>query len=341
MSNSVTIKDVAQKAGVSIATVSRAINNNYPVSKKLRKRIDDAIEELNYSPNSVARGLKTDRSGMIGFIVSDIANPFFTNIIRATEDIIRLENYNLIVCSTDNNPDKELSYLKLLQGKMVDGIVINTTGENDDFITELSHKIPFVLSNRKIENPSFIGDFVDNDNVSGASALTAHLISLGHRRIGIVNVSLKVSTGYERFHGFCNAMRSIAIDPWDEYPYRYDTNFSEQDGFDAAAYLLSLNPPPTAIVVMNNLMALGVIRYCNRYGVRIPDELSLVVFGDIANQDLFTVQPTMIQLNLETIGNKIGNLILSRINTKITIPNQEVRYASPLIQGNSTKAFTV
>ncbi len=182
-----TIKAVAMDAGVSVATVSRVINNLPNVRPELVVRVNRSIEKLNYFPNTIARSLKFDSTLSIGLIISDISNSFFCYLARTIEDVIQAENYNMFVCSTDNRQNLELSYLKLLLGKKVDGIIINTTGLNDEMISSVSQVLPVVLCGRKIQTRSFRGDFVDSENEEGSYRLTRHLLELGHRRIGIVN----------------------------------------------------------------------------------------------------------------------------------------------------------
>ncbi|MDF2474377.1 MAG: transcriptional regulator, LacI family [Lachnospiraceae bacterium] len=333
-----TIKDVAKEANVSIATVSRVLNKNYYVSPDLEKKVMDAIAKLNYFPNSVARSLKNEITHTIGLIVSDISNTFFTMLARSIEDIIKVHDYNLIVCSTDNQKDKEYSYLQLLLEKKVDGIILNITGFNNDFITSISPDIPLALCGRKINNSAFIGDFVDSDNTVGAYELTKHLISMGHSKIAIVNGQQSVSSGSERFDGFRKAMNTIDIEVTDNYPYIYNGNFNNtESGYLAADYLVHLENPPTAILAMNNELTIGVLRYCKEHEIRIPDDISIGCYGDIFNVDLFYVVPSNITMNPYTIGTRIAELIMERIEQKNQLPNREIRFTPNIIQGNGVK----
>ncbi len=334
---SVTIKDVAAAAQVSIATVSRVINHTGTVKPELADRVQQAIQELNYSPNSVARSLKTASTSTIAFLVSNISDPFFTTIGRGIEDYIKDFGYNLIVCSIDSSKEKELSYLQMLKEKMVDGIILNTTGFNDEAICELSHQLPIVLSNRRINASVFNGDFVDNDNTSGIYQLTQHLIHLGHRKIGFINGPMHLSTAAERHKGFCDAMKSIGITIDDSYPYAYYGNFSAQSGYDGAKKLMKAEDRPTALVLMNSELALGALRYFAESNIQIPEDLSIVSFGDIHNRELLYVTPTVASTNLMGIGYKMGELLLDRINRKNEIANREVCFVTQISYGNSTK----
>jgi len=332
----VTIKDVAKKAGVSIATVSRVINNNYNVSPEIKEKVLRAIEELNYYPNSVARSLKNDSmTHTIGFLVSDISNNYFTIMAKAVEEVIHKEGYSLIVCSTNDIKERESVYLKLLLSKKVDGLILNTTGENDDFITELSERLPIVLVNRRIYNLNFKGDFIDSDNIEGTYKLVTHLLALGHRKIGVINGTLSVSTGRERFKGFERAMSEVGIYVDESYPYRYDGNFTMESGYQGAAKIFNASDKPSAIVIMNNVMAIGALKYFRANNIKVPEDISVVAYGNIDNSDLLYIQPTIVTLDAWVIGNKAGEMILERIKRK-NIPNREIIFVPQLIEGNST-----
>ncbi len=335
----VTVKDVAKAAGVSIATVSRVLNKNYFVSKELEQKVTNAIKQLNYYPNSVARSLKNKNTLTIGFLVSDISNSYFTTISRAIEDVIQQHNYSLIVCSNDSKPEKEYTYLKLLLEKKVDGIIINTTGKNDDFIADISEKVPIVLCGRKVNAPNFIGDFVDSDNVSGSYDLTSHLIKLGHRKIGLINGPISVSSGRERFEGFQNAMKTIGIDVTDGYKYKYDGSFDIDGGYKGAAKLMETDDKPTAVVIMNNEMSIGALKYFRTHNINIPEDISVASFGNIENEDLLFVKPSYVKMNTWAMGRKQAELIVERIENKNQLPNREVRYSTLLIIGNGVRSI--
>lgn len=336
MSKTATIKDVAFEAQVSIATVSRVINKSGTVNPELEKRVLAAIEKLSYSPNNVARSLKTSTTSTVAFLVSNISDPFFITIGRGIEDYIKEYDYTLMVCSVDQSPERELEYLNLLKEKQVDGFIINSTGLNSDAITKISQKIPVVLSNRQIVNTSFIGDFVDNDNVGGISTLTKHLTKIGHTKIGIINGPNYLSTAQERLKGFAGEMKRIGITVDETYPYLYENFFTKRSGYEGMKMLLGLEDPPTAIIAMSSEGALGALMYCKDNHVRIPEDISLVCFGNIENQELLYTDLTIATTNLNAIGNKMGELLIERIQSKDALPNREIRFVSALMEGHST-----
>jgi len=335
MEKDITIKDVAKLANVSIATVSRVVNDNYNVSGKLKDRVLSAIEELKYVPNSIARSLKCDHTLTIGLVVSDISNSFFTALARSAEDIIMRKGYNLIVCSTDDNKAKESSYLQLLLEKKVDGIILNTTGKNDELITSISHNIPIALCSRKVMNSEFIGDFVESDNIKGVMLLTKHLLDQGHKRIAVINGQQDLSTSLERFRGFKIAMEEFGISVSNDYLYNYNGNFNKSDsGEDAMKYLLALDPPPTAVITMNNELTLGVIRYCMKNNIDIPKDISICSYGEISNSDLMIVQPSYVPMDPISMGTTLAEMVIERISKISNSSNREVRFRSTLVPGN-------
>lgn len=336
----VTIKDVAKHAGTSTATVSRVINGMSGVSPQLAQKVLQAAKMLDYHPNFIARSLKTDSTSTIAFIVSDISNPSFTAMAKAIEDVIEPAGYNLLMCSTDERKEKERRYLQLMVEKKVDGIILNTTGKNDSFVSSISHKVPMALSNRKIDDLNFCGDFVDTDNFDGVFSLTTHLFQHGHRRIGVIGGNPLVSTGRERFQGFASAMKMIHIDVTEQYPYLFQGDFTSMDGYVGGEVLMSKPNPPTAIIVMNNEMLVGALRYFHKAGIQIPSQLSLVAYGNITNSDLFYVQPTYVTLNPIVIGTKLGNILVERISSAGPLGNREIRFSPHLVEGNSVSAPT-
>ncbi len=330
-----TIKDVACEAGVSIATVSRVLNKNASVNNELAAKVNLAIEKLGYYPNFIARTLKNESSKTIGFVVSDIANSFFTTMARAVEDILNQHGYNLFVCSTDDSQDREEKYLSLLREKQVDGIIINSSGKNYKLITQISHQIPIALFSRRVPDPDFKGDFVDNDNFSGLRDLTQYLIRLGHTKIGLLNGQSYVSSSQERLSGFQYAMREIGINVDENYPYLYRGHFNRlSTGMEGTKYLYAQGA--TAVISSNNLLALGAMKYCRNAHIAIPKDLSLCSFGTIENHDLLYVQPTCVDQSSASMGTRLAELIIERIEAKNDISNREIRFSTNLIIGDST-----
>ena len=332
-----TIKDVAREANVSIATVSRVLNNDKAVRAVTKKAVHDAMDRVNYTPNSVARSLKTNSTSIIAMLVSDISNSFFTAIAKSIEDYVCTYGYNMIVCSTDGQKEKEIEYLKMLKERHVDGIVLNTTNQNDSLIAQLSKEIPIVLSNRNITEPNFHGDFVDSDNITGMFDLTTHLIEHGHKKIGFIRGPVGLSTSEERLKGYCLAMKKIGCSEKGMEENIELADFTVNGGFEGTKAILERRKDLTALILSNNEMAVGSMQFLRERNISIPEDISLAAYGDIENMRIMFVQPSIVNMNSYIIGRKIAELIVERIDKKNSINNREFRYIPALIPGNGVK----
>src|SRR5580704_6074687 len=259
------IYDVARESKVSVFTVSAVINNKTHVGKKLRERVEEAIHRLNYRPNLVARSLAKQRTHTIGMIVSDIANPFFPMVVRGAEDAAQKQGYNLLLCNSDDSPEKEERVVELLLSKRVDGILL--TKAAGDFRPSLRQMIkevnvPFVLVMRTY--PQLTKDAVISDDYQGAYDAVCHLARSGRKRIGLVSGPLRVSNAKERWRGFRDALEAKNL-PYDpnlvvEGDYRIES------GFRGGHALLSHRPD--GIYVANHLMTVGLLRAADAMGMR-------------------------------------------------------------------------
>lgn len=330
-----TIKDVAQEAGVSIATVSRVLNHNAFVTNDIKSKVLKAADRLNYIPNTVAKSLKTNRTNSIGFMISDISSEFLIASARAMEGVLAADNYSMILCSSENDPQRERNYLRMLMSKNVDGIVLNTTGKNDDYVKEVSRDLPMVLFNRKVNGKDFRGDLVDTNNYDASYELTRRLLQMGHRRIMVVRGPSWLSNAQERFDGFAAAMRSVEIDVNGEnYPYIYEGDFSVRTGQKAVEFLMKLPQRPTAVFSQNVVMTLGVMTCARENNINIPDDISLVSYDGIPNAQLMVTRPTAAVFDTMAMGQKIGRTILERIEDP-QIENRSFIFQQRIIQGNS------
>ena len=334
MSN-ITMKDIAQHAGVSVATVSRVINKDPSVKSQNVEKVMQAIKKYDFVPNSVARSLKCSRSKTIGFLVSDIANYHFVSMAKVIETAARKRGYDMLICSTDENKTQELGHLQRFLSNQVDGIILNTTNQNNEYIAQLSHQIPIVLIDRKISSPAFKGDFVGSDNYSSILQMTQYLLKIGHRRIGIINSELAVNTGEERMAGFVQAMELAGITIDKNYPYQHESPlFNFEGGYDGAQKLMALSPPPTALIVTNNMMALGALSYLKSQNIKIPEKISFFSYGNISNSELFFLDLSYAVLNPYSMGKRAAEFILSRIEHP-EMSNREAIFESQLSIGNS------
>jgi len=271
-----TLKEVAERAGISVSTASYVLNGKKKVRPETRERILRAADEVGYIPNQIARGLRTKRSGSIGIIVPDISNEFFPEIVRGIEDYVNQNNYSMILCNSDNNLGKEQKYINTLIGKDIDGIIFIGTGKSPDALSAASD-IPIVLVDRKL------GDqlrSVTTNNRLGAFLATEHLIRCGYQSIALLSGPLYSKTFYDRMSGYMEALKKYGI--------HYDENLvcecemaDIQHGYESAKALM-LSGAADAIFSMNDLMALGTLRALWELGVSVPKDISVIGYDDIA-----------------------------------------------------------
>lgn len=337
---SVTIKDIARQAGVSIATVSRVINRNETVNPDLAAKVMDIIHATGYYPNLVARSLKVSHTKTIALVVSDISNEYFAQMSISIDRAIRPDGYSLIVCSAINDGKAEREYLQLLLEKQVEGIIINTSGFNSDYIASISRQIPVVLLHRKVENTEFHGDWIDTDIYTSAYELTKLLIDKGHRRIAVMSGPLRLSTGRMRYEGYRDAMRAHGLPAPDSGPDYYEDEFTVEAGYRGARYFMRQKCPPTAIVIMHGETTVGALRYFREHAIRVPDDVSFVSIDNIPNSDLLFIRPYQYNMQSETIGRRTAQLILERIRAGNELANRELCFSMPIIPGESVKDLT-
>lgn len=273
-----TIRDVAQRAGVSPITVSRVINNSGYVSEETRRRVRAAIEELNYVPNILARSLRSKRTHTLALVITDVTNPFWTTVARGVEDKAVENGFSVILCNTDEDPEKEKSYIEVLLKKRVDGVIIAPVSSKGATLYILAQQsIPFVVIDRRVEGID--ADLVIGDSVGGAYELTKHLIELGHQRIAIIAGPEQVSTAEDRLTGYLQALEEFGI-PVDEALIKRG-KFDQEAGYKLTKELLELEERPTALFAGNNFIAIGALLALREGGVQVPDDMALVTFDEI------------------------------------------------------------
>ncbi|HLU23279.1 MAG TPA: LacI family DNA-binding transcriptional regulator [Bacillaceae bacterium] len=311
----VTIKDVAKESGVSIATVSRVLNQVGFVSDEVRARVLATVERMNYQPNAVARSLKSDKTNIIGVIIPDISNPYYMTISKGIEDQIYQKGYNLIFCSSDESQEKERDLLQLLYGKRVDAIILSTSGGNEDLIKQIQKSgIPIILMDRKLDNmdTDFKIDIVKENSVRGAYELTKHVLELGHKKIGVVNGPMHISTGRDRYEGFVKAMKQYNLEI--DTKYIVDGHFTQKGGEEAAKYFMTLPEMPSIIIAFNNSMSFGVLLELVKNGYQLSKDINLASYGELeAAQILRGTDIIYVRQNPYRIGETIGGIIIKKL----------------------------
>lgn len=273
-----TIKQVAAHAEVSTATVSRVLTGLNSVSQELTERVREAVRELNYHPNRIARNLRIRTTHTIGVVLSDIQNPFFTSVLRGIEDVLQAADYTLLLGNSDENVAREQICLTTLRAEGVAGIIFSpTTDDATEYRRILDIKAPVVAIDRApIGLPI---DTITVANAEGARAAMAHLISLGHQRIGMISGPAQISTASERLAGYRQALEEAGLPAPDDLVQYSD--FRQAGGYKGMQALLALPDPPTAVCIANNLMTLGAYQALNERGLRIPSDIAVVGFDDI------------------------------------------------------------
>jgi LacI family fructose operon transcriptional repressor len=326
------IKDVAEAAGVSTATVSRVFSNKPHVRAAVRERVMAAVEHLAYRPNRAARTLRSQQSNTIGLIVSDIRNSFFTAISRAVEDTAYAHGYSVLLCNTDEDPEKEELYLKLMQDENVAGIIFSPTRQIIARFADMEIEFPTVLVDRSLRNGDV--DAVLLDNVRAAYDLTKHLLDQGYRRIGLL-LGAVGTTGQERQRGYAEALREYGFVPHAELIR--DIQPQVETGRAATLELLALSQPPDAIFAGNNLLTAGALQAIRERGLRIPHDLALAGFDETIWATLIEPAVTIIEQPTDDIGRTATELLLQRIAEPNRPPRKVILQGQLRIRGSSAR----
>lgn len=336
----ITMKEVAERAGVSITTVSHVINKTRFVSDELAKRVKQAIEELDYRPHQLAQSLRRGTTQTIAVLVSDIVNPFFPEVVRGAEDSAKENGYSLILCNTDEDPQTESFYVSLMVDRRVDGFIIAPSMAAEGSLRSLIKKdIPLVVIDRPMEALSV--DQVYSDNVNGAYQATKYLLSLGHRRIGLIMELEGIRSFDDRKAGWERALKEQGLSAVSELVQQ--AGLEIEGAAEAARYLVEGPPQATAIFATNNLMTLGVLRYLKKNNVSCPRDLSVVGFDDPEWAASFNPSITSIAQQSYEMGYKACDLLVTRMQEKtpesrVVQLNCELKIresCAPLESGNS------
>lgn len=306
----VTIEDVAQAAGVSRQTVSRAINNRDEISVETRARIMAIVEQMSYRPSSIARGLATQHTRTLGLVIPDVANPFFSEVARGAEQTAYAEGYTVFLCNTDENPQRELAILHLLEEQRVDGVVLCSSRLDEETLhTTLTRHPTVVLVNRQLAGDDFGSVLIDDE--MGGQTITRHLLHTGHNTIGFLTGPPASRSGRKRVEGYFAALTAsgVAYDPGWMRPCLPTV----QGGYEAARALLTSHPEITAIFCYNDLVAIGTVQACHELGLAIPDDLAIVGFDDIPLAALVTPSLTTCRVSRYEMGAQAMKMLLERI----------------------------
>ncbi len=308
-----TLKEVARYADVSITTVSRVMNDASKVNPETRERVQKAMRKLGYQPSRVAQRLRATkgRSKLLGLIIPDIQNQFYSNIVRGVEDVAYGKDYAVILCNSDENPNKERFYLDVLQSESVDGVILPPIHQYSKVVEGLVEAgVPIVCVDRKLVREAV--DTVVINNQKGGFIAVDHLIELGHKRIAILSSSSQFSSFEERQKGYEEALKASGINVDPDLIREGDPRSSE-NARELTKELLALESPPTAIFATNNLMTLGALEAINEAGLKIPRDISVVGFDDMPWAKAITPPLTVIKQPGYEMGRRSAELMFQRV----------------------------
>ena len=311
--NQVTVRDVAQKAGVSISTVSRVLTGSARVSPELRQRVIDAVEELGYRPNALARGLRMRRTAVIGLLIPDISNPFFGQLARVVEDAANNRGYSILLCNSQNSRAREVQYLDFLRQQQVDGVLVVTSGAMGEELEEFFKLTGAAVLALDRRIPQFKGPWIGGDPYPGARQAVQHLLDLGHRNIGLVRgVEGNISSD-ERYKALNRALVEAGLP---EERWTWVGEYTLETGIAAGLALAELpaQKRPTAVIATSEFSAYGLIEGVSRHGISVPDQLSVVGYDNTAFAEVFRPALTVIAQPIEEMGELAVDFILRMIN---------------------------
>jgi LacI family transcriptional regulator len=331
----VTLKEVAERAGVHPATASRALNaaTRGLVNAQTAARVEKAARQLGYTPNSIARSLKTSRSATVGLLLPDLTNPLFPPIVRGVEDVLRAAGYSPWIINTDNDPDREAAAIESFRGRSVEGFVVATARLHDPLLEDVAASgTPLVLVNRRVATPDIPS--VIGDDAAGVAAAIRHLRDLGHRDIVHLAGPQDLSTGVARRRAFRQAMEDLGLTAG---PDRIAdaTTWSEPAGATAMEEIVERGVHYTAVLAGNDLIALGCYDVLERRGLRCPDDVSVVGFNDMPFIDRVAPPLTSVRVPHYEIGAEAARLLLEALDDPERHPRSVVLPLTLSIRGST------
>jgi DNA-binding LacI/PurR family transcriptional regulator len=330
-----TMKDVAKIAGVSTATVSHVINGTRNVSDEVRVRVLDAMTQIKYRPNVLARGLRTKKTNTLALIIPDITNPFFTEFTRGFQDTADKKDFIVFLCNTDRQLSRELRFLELMWQQQVGGVALNPSKVRvEDLNHLLQTHIPIVLIGTQIDHPDL--DVVMVDGVQGSIDVVQYLYELGHRRIGIVGGLRSTSSGLLRYQGYCQGLNKYDL-PINEQLIT-EGEFTYDGGHKCMNQLLSIPLPPTAVFATSDVMALGAKRAIEENGLNIPDDISIIGFDDIVEVSRVRPKLSTVAQPIYKMGVISAEILFDRLENNGQLPRKKVVLKHEVVVRESTSA---
>jgi LacI family transcriptional regulator len=324
-----TLHEVGRRAGVSAMTVSRVVNGRGGVDIETRRRVEEAIQALDYLPNRIARGLISQKTQTIGLIVPDVVNPFFAPVVRGAESAARKAGYRVLLCNSEGDLRLEREYIEDLVAHRVEGLMLAPASDRSrsSILSLLRGGFPLVLIDRAL--PDADCDLIVSDNANGARRLIEHLIGIGHKEIAHVTDAEDTSTGRERLRGYRDALGAASIPFQSELVVR--TTVDRIGGYRAAQEILTRDPLPTAIFAVNNMTAVGTMEALRERGLSVPRDMGLVCFDDVEHLAVLSPFLTVIDQPAETFGSLGAQLLLERMTGKASSRPRRIILQTDLI----------
>jgi len=308
-----TVIDVAKRAGVSVSTASRVLSGHGYAAAITRQRVLTAAEELGYVPNQVARSLRLNRTRMIGLLIADIENSFYSVIAKNVESVAKGAGYHVVLCNSNDDPKEEREYLDLLETMRLDGLIITPTAGNRRVLERLQRKgIAIVQIDRQVED--LRADAILVDNEAGAASAVAYLIAAGHTRIGVLSGSLEVTTGKQRLAGYKRALSEHGI-PFSPELVKAGS-FRKDNAMEDARALIEISPSPTAVFAANNILAEACLLVFADLGISVPQDMSLIAFDDVRWMSIKNPLITTVHQPIADMACSAAELLLRRLESK-------------------------
>ena len=309
------MNEIARLARVSLGTVSNVLSGSPTVREPLRKRVMKAVDSLAYQPNQLSRGLRLNKTNIIGMIISDVSNPFFPAVVKGAEDTAFKNGYRLFLCNSDNNFAKEETYLRELQTYLPSGLIIMTSDiSGSTRLAETYRKAGAAVVYVDRLPHQWNGDTVTSTNEEGSYEATKYLLGLGHRRLSMISGSSQLTNSGERVQGFLRALRGAGINFSSKYIQ--EGTFDKESGYEKAQLLLQLNPRPTAIFAANDLLAFGALNAIRDRGLRCPQDVSVIGFDNFDLAEFVTPTLTSVEQSGYALGATAAQVIMDRIRKK-------------------------
>jgi LacI family transcriptional regulator len=326
-----TIRDVADRAGVSATTVSHVLNGTRRVEPETARRVLDAVAEMGYRPNAVARSMRHKQTYTVGIVQPDISNPFFADLARALEDAMFANGYSAIFCNSDRDADKEARYLEVLLSKQVDGLLLISAADASDRVRAIAQQgFPMVVVDRELEGLRVSTVMVDNE--SGGLLAGRYLVGLGHRRLAVIGGPDRLRPSARRLDGFRTALAEVGLDVAAGSVIQGD--FRAESGHDAMRRLLASDTPPEAVFAENDMMAIGAIRAVQEAGRRVPEDISIMGFDDIVMGQAIDPTLTTVAQPIDDITTHAVRLLFDRLRDPDGEPEQVMLPVELIVRGS-------